>query len=202
MRAMVLKAPNTPFVLEHYPDPTPGPGEAVARVLSCGSGLTIQHVRAGRIPVDYPRIVGHEITAKIVDVGSDVSDLSLDDPDQTTSLITHRITLLAWVRALTYNRMRDLLDHLPDPASSWTLLTAARRLIRRTGLLQIQHDCLWVIFDPFPGDEILTPYCNWVNAADFTIPWLTNLKLRLTIADQPIGASLPNPEVRKLLFSP
>jgi hypothetical protein len=132
----------------------------------------------------------------------DQPDLPLDDPNQTTALITHRITLLSWIRALTYNRIRDLLDHLPDPAPSWTVLTAARKLIRRTGLLQIQGDCLWVIFDPFPGDELLTPYCAWVNAADFTIPWLNNLKLRLTVADRPIAASLPNAQVRKLLFSP
>ena len=31
MKAMVLKAANTPFVLETVPDPVPGPGEAVAR---------------------------------------------------------------------------------------------------------------------------------------------------------------------------
>jgi hypothetical protein len=37
---------------------------------------------------------------------------------------------------------------------------------------------------------------------DFTIPWLNNLKLRLTVADQFIAASLPNAQVRKLLFSP
>ena len=80
MKAMVLKAPNTPFVLEHYPDPTPGPDDAVARVISCGSGLTIQHVRAGRIPVDYPRIIGHEITGEIVEIGSNVSELSMGDP--------------------------------------------------------------------------------------------------------------------------
>ncbi|MCP4451832.1 MAG: hypothetical protein GY809_10250 [Planctomycetes bacterium] len=128
--------------------------------------------------------------------------LPLDDPDQSTTLITQRIMLHSWIRALTYNRIRDLLDHLPDPASGWTVLTAARKLIRRTGLLQIQGDCLWVIFDPFPGDKILTPYCAWVNAADFTIPWLNNLKLRLSVADQPIGASLSNAQLRKLLFSP
>jgi len=128
--------------------------------------------------------------------------LPLKDPQQTTALSTHRIMCHAWIRALTYNRIRDLLDHLPDPASGWTVLTAARKLIRRTGLLQIQDDCLWVIFDPFPGDKILTPYCAWVNAADFTIPWLNNLKLRLTVADQFIAASQPNAQVRKLLFSP
>ena len=32
MKAMVLEAPNTPFVLKQVPDPEPGPGEAVARV--------------------------------------------------------------------------------------------------------------------------------------------------------------------------
>lgn len=79
MKAAVLKAPNMPFVIEQLPDPTPGPGEAVARVISCGSGLTIQHVRAGRIPVDYPRIIGHEITGEIVAVGSDVRRLSTGD---------------------------------------------------------------------------------------------------------------------------
>lgn len=132
----------------------------------------------------------------------DQPELALNDPTLTTALITHRIMLLSWIRALTYNRLCDLLDYLPDPASSWTILTASRKLIRRTGLLQIQGDCLWVIFDPFPGDKLLFPYCDWVNAADFTIPWLNHLKLRLTIADQPLGTSLPTAQVRKLLFSP
>ena len=80
MKAMILKAPNTPFVLEAYPDPTPGPGEAVARVISCGAGLTIQHVRAGRKLVEYPRIIGHEITAEIVAIGPYVSTLAIGDP--------------------------------------------------------------------------------------------------------------------------
>jgi propanol-preferring alcohol dehydrogenase len=66
MRALVLRAANTPFELVELPDPVPGPGEAVARVLACGSGLTIQHYKTGRTPVDFPRIIGHEITAEIV----------------------------------------------------------------------------------------------------------------------------------------
>ena len=70
MKAMLLKAANTPLVLESVPDPVPGPGEAVAKVLACGAGLTIHHARAGRIKVDYPRILGHEITGEIVAVGA------------------------------------------------------------------------------------------------------------------------------------
>jgi len=128
--------------------------------------------------------------------------LPLDHPDQNCRLINHRIHLLSWIRALAYNRLRDLLDHLPEPAPSWTVLTAARKLIRRTALLQVHENCFWVIFDPFPGDRVLAAYCHWVNAADFSIPWLNNLKLRMAIADQPMGATLSDAEVRKLLFDP
>ena len=56
MKAMVLKGPTTPFELRDVPDPVAGPGEAVARVLACGAGLTIQHIKAGRIAADFPRI--------------------------------------------------------------------------------------------------------------------------------------------------
>jgi D-arabinose 1-dehydrogenase-like Zn-dependent alcohol dehydrogenase len=70
---MVLKAKDAPFTLETVPDPVPGAGEAVAKVLACGAGLTVHHTRAGRNPVQYPRIVGHEITAEIVAVGAGVT---------------------------------------------------------------------------------------------------------------------------------
>ena len=79
MRAMVLTALNTPFQMMDVPDPVAGKGEAVAKVLACGAGLTIQHLRAGRLSVDYPRIIGHEITAEIVDVGAGVSNLHVGD---------------------------------------------------------------------------------------------------------------------------
>ncbi len=129
--------------------------------------------------------------------------LPLDHPDQTCCLTTHRIHFASWVKALGYNRVRDLLDHLPEPAPSWTVLTAIRKLIRRTALLQVKGDCFWVIFDPFPDDHLLTPYCAWVNTSDFTIPWLNDLKLRLTIANKPVGATCSNAhQMRKLLFDP
>jgi propanol-preferring alcohol dehydrogenase len=79
MKAMLLKAPGSPLVLEEIPDPVPGPGEAVARVLACGAGLTIHHARAGRIKVDYPRILGHEIAAEIVATGAGVTNLKAGD---------------------------------------------------------------------------------------------------------------------------
>ncbi|MGH6682623.1 MAG: alcohol dehydrogenase catalytic domain-containing protein [Pseudolabrys sp.] len=79
MKAMILRAPNTAFEMVQVPDPTPGPGEAVARVITCGAGLTIQHAKAGRRKIDFPRIIGHEITGEIVAVGASVSSLKVGD---------------------------------------------------------------------------------------------------------------------------
>jgi alcohol dehydrogenase, propanol-preferring len=79
MKAMLLRGPNIPFELVDVPDPVAGPGEAVARVITCGSGLTIQHVKAGRRKVAFPRIIGHEITGEIVAVGAGVSHLAVGD---------------------------------------------------------------------------------------------------------------------------
>jgi D-arabinose 1-dehydrogenase-like Zn-dependent alcohol dehydrogenase len=79
MKAMVLRGPNIPFELVQVPDPVAGPGEAVARVITCGSGLTIQHAKAGRRPIKFPRIIGHEITGEIVDVGAGASGLKIGD---------------------------------------------------------------------------------------------------------------------------
>jgi alcohol dehydrogenase, propanol-preferring len=80
MKAMVLNGPNMPFELVQRPDPVAGPGEAVARVITCGSGLTIQHAKAGRRRIAFPRIIGHEITGEIVDVGAGARGLRVGDP--------------------------------------------------------------------------------------------------------------------------
>jgi len=80
MKAMVLNGPNTRFEPINMPDPVAAPGEAVARVLACGAGLTIQHIKAGRIAADFPRIIGHEVTAEIVETGAGVRGLAVGDP--------------------------------------------------------------------------------------------------------------------------
>lgn len=79
MKAMVLHAPDTPFVLEDRPDPAAGEGEIVARVLACGSGLTIHHTVRGRTNATFPRIIGHEILGEIVEIGSGVAGFAVGD---------------------------------------------------------------------------------------------------------------------------
>ena len=77
MKALLLNGPGQPFSIETIEDPTPQKGYAVAKVLACGSGLTIQHVKAGRITVNYPRIIGHEIVGEIVEINGQGGDLEL-----------------------------------------------------------------------------------------------------------------------------
>ena len=79
MRALQLYGPGEKFQLTDVPDPVAGPGEAVVRVLTCGAGLTIQHVKAGRTPVAYPRIIGHEITGEVAEIGEGVTSLVVGD---------------------------------------------------------------------------------------------------------------------------
>ena len=76
---MVLRKKNEPFVLEERPDPKAGPGEAVARVIACGSGLTIHHARAGRVEINYPIIIGHEVVGEIVETGHGVQGFKSGD---------------------------------------------------------------------------------------------------------------------------
>ncbi len=69
MKAMVLRKKGEPFVLEERPDPVPGSGEAVIRVMACGCGLTIHHTRAGRTQANFPIVIGHEVVGEVVATG-------------------------------------------------------------------------------------------------------------------------------------
>ena len=80
MKALLLNGPGKPFSIDTIEDPTPEKGYAVAKVLACGSGLTIQHVKAGRIVVDYPRIIGHEIIGEIVEINGKTNEYKFGDP--------------------------------------------------------------------------------------------------------------------------
>jgi len=80
MKALILNGPDQKFSIEKVQDPVPKKGFAVAKVLACGSGLTIQHVKKGRIKANYPIIIGHEIVAEIVEINDEITNLKVGMP--------------------------------------------------------------------------------------------------------------------------
>ena len=80
MRAMVLPAPGKPLEPRRVPVPTIGPGDALLRVRVAGVGLTIVIMTRdpGRV-TSFPRIPGHELTGEVVEVGSEVRNVTAGD---------------------------------------------------------------------------------------------------------------------------
>ena len=67
MRAMVLTAARAPLEEVELPDPEPGPGQALLRVLACGVCRTDLHVVDGELTrPKLPLVPGHEIVAEVV----------------------------------------------------------------------------------------------------------------------------------------
>lgn len=61
-------------------DPTPGPGEALVRVSTCGVCRTDLHVVEGDLPVHRPGVVpGHEVVGVVERLGPGSGRFSLGD---------------------------------------------------------------------------------------------------------------------------
>src|SRR5690606_11221712 len=78
MRAAVITTPGT-VEIQTVPDPTPGPREAVVRVVSCGICGTDLHIMDGEVAPAYPIVPGHEIAGEVVAVGSSVTEVRPGD---------------------------------------------------------------------------------------------------------------------------
>jgi alcohol dehydrogenase, propanol-preferring len=74
MKAMVLRRPGAPLVLEERPLPAPGPGELRLRVEACGVCRTDLHVVDGELTrPKLPIIPGHEIVGRVDAIGEGAS---------------------------------------------------------------------------------------------------------------------------------
>ena len=70
MRALQCIEPGKLAVIDR-PTPSPGPGEALVRVRRVGVCGTDLHIYEGSHPfLKYPRVIGHELSGEIAEVGS------------------------------------------------------------------------------------------------------------------------------------
>lgn len=72
MRAMVLENFGGTLKLETRPVPEPGPGQVLVRVVACGAGLTLESIRLGHLGGSTPRIMGHEYSGTVAELGEGV----------------------------------------------------------------------------------------------------------------------------------
>ncbi|HVY50679.1 MAG TPA: zinc-dependent alcohol dehydrogenase family protein [Devosia sp.] len=78
MRAMRLHHPREPLRLDTIPEPRPGAGEIVVRVLACGVCRTDLHIVDGELAQHRaPLVPGHEVVGRIVEIGAGVNELRL-----------------------------------------------------------------------------------------------------------------------------
>lgn len=69
---------RSPLAFVTKPVPTPGRGEVLVRVLTCGVCHTDLHVSEGDLPVHQPHVTpGHEIVGEVVATGPDTSRFAL-----------------------------------------------------------------------------------------------------------------------------
>lgn len=69
---MQVREPGKGLELEEREVPTPGRGEVLVRVEACGVCHSDAFTVEGGMPIEYPRVPGHEIAGRIEAVGEDV----------------------------------------------------------------------------------------------------------------------------------
>jgi len=80
MQAMVLNQFGGRLQLQTVPEPRPGAGEVLVKVIACGAGLTLENVRAGTLGGAAPRIIGHELSGTVAELGPGVRGWREGDP--------------------------------------------------------------------------------------------------------------------------
>ncbi len=78
MKAAVVKAAGEPLVIEHVPDPEPGPSDLILKVRACGICGTDLHWSENQDPsvgwrvLDASSVMGHEFAGEVVEVGREI----------------------------------------------------------------------------------------------------------------------------------
>lgn len=78
MKAAIIESVGK-VVVGEVPDPTPGPRDVVVEVAACGLCGTDLHILQGEFAPTLPVVPGHEFAGQVVEVGKDVTELSIGD---------------------------------------------------------------------------------------------------------------------------
>ncbi|WP_055711982.1 S-(hydroxymethyl)mycothiol dehydrogenase [Streptomyces torulosus] len=79
VKAVVARTKGKPVEVVTINVPTPGPGEAVVKILACGVCHTDLHYREGGINDGFPFLLGHEASGIVEEIGPGVSGVAPGD---------------------------------------------------------------------------------------------------------------------------
>lgn len=79
MQAAVAPAVSSAWQIKDVPQPQPGPNQVLVKMHASGICYTDVHQTLGRLPGQFPRILGHEPVGEIVAVASDVTTRKVGD---------------------------------------------------------------------------------------------------------------------------
>lgn len=79
VRAAVVHAPNQPFVMETLQLEGPREGEVLVHIKTTGLCHSDLHIYEGKLPWQFPALLGHEAAGVVVEVGPGVTKLKVGD---------------------------------------------------------------------------------------------------------------------------
>lgn len=163
MKAMVLKSP-TELIPEEKERPVPGPGETLVRITYSGVCGTDLKIFTGGIPVDYPRIMGHEMIGEVVETGDaesvEVGSRVIIDPvlycDQCHHCTIGQEHLCPTGYVLGRDRDGGFADYMIAPSDA--IFPLPENISGETApLIQVMTTCLHAqrLVDIFPGESVV-----------------------------------------------
>lgn len=148
------------------------------------------------------RIGKHDLCLDILPPGY-VLKSQRDDQGQLQRQVEYDDTaffLSAWLRCLLYNLMSRFAQAMGGDYTKMWAGTLLRRFIRRPATLYLLGKELHVVFDPFPSQDELQPLLDQLNARQSALPWLNNLVIQFSIAQNEPLYPLREPQKRNRLF--
>jgi NADPH:quinone reductase-like Zn-dependent oxidoreductase len=137
MKAIVVHQYGGPGVLkfEEYPDPVPGPGEALVRVAATSVNPIDYKRRAGLTkdfyPLTFPGLIGVDLAGTVVKVGPGVEGFSAGD--QVFAMADNTYAQLCVVKAAILAKVPKGLD-LIQAAALPLVTTTGNQLLSATGI--------------------------------------------------------------------
>ena len=79
MKAAVVPAAKSRWVVKEIETPRPGPGQVLIRIRASGLCYTDVHITKGDMPTQFPRTLGHEPVGEVVELGAGVTSRRVGD---------------------------------------------------------------------------------------------------------------------------